>query len=412
MIRVSDYGDMRFLKHRKTTYLACTNRRNNPRTFGLKEHDRLSHVYVIGKTGVGKTTLLENIALQDIANDNGLTLIDYHGDLVERIVSCIPEHRRDDLIYFNVTTDTPYGYNPLKPVRAEHRALAASGLIETFHAQWGERAWGQRMEHIFRQIILLALEQPVEMTFADILRLLRDSAFRTRTSRNVSHKPVRDFWLCEYPKYGFRYKAEAIAPIQSKVSAFLADPKLCAILTEPKERLSFRRIMDTGKILLVNLSVGQIGTDSAGLLGGLLTSSIGLAALSRADIPEHERRFHSLISDEFQHTTTKSFVSLYPQLRKYKLSMTASHQYTHQIAEDVRFAILGNVGTIITFRLGAHDARFLAPEFQPVFNEHDLMSLQNYNIYLKLMIDGSPSKPFSAITSRILSTSSDRSTLT
>lgn len=358
----------------------------------------MSHLYVIGKTGTGKTTLLENVALQDIQSGRGLTLIDYHGDLVERIVARIPEHRRDDLDYFNLTQDTPYGYNPLKPVNAKHRALAASGLLEVFHMHWGGRAWGQRMEHILREAILCLLHQPEEMTMPDILRLLRDDAFRKKLAANVDHKPVREFWLFEYPKYSLRYKADAIAPIQSKVSAFLADPKLCATLTEPRRRLSFRKIMDRGRILLVNLSVGQLGTDSAGLLGGLITTSIGLAALSRADIPENNRRPHTLIADEFQHMTSKSLINLFPQLRKYKLSMAIAHQYVHQIDEDIRHAVLGNVGTLISFRVGAHDARFIAPEFQPTFGEQDLIRLPNHSIYLKLMIDGAPSKPFSADT--------------
>lgn len=389
---------MHYPANNTLTYLARSNGRYRQNTFGITQHDRMSHIYVIGKTGTGKTTLLENIALQDIRSGRGLTLIDYHGPLVERIAARIPDERAGDVDYFNVTQDTPYGYNPLRPVAANRRALAASGLLEVFHLHWGERAWGQRMEHVFRQAILCLLEQPEEMTLPDILRLLRDDTFRKEAARNVNHEPVREFWLYEYPKYSFRYKADAIAPIQSKVSAFLADPKLYAILTEPRKRLSFRRIMDSGRVLLINLSVGQLGTDSAGLLGGLLTTSIGLAALSRAGIPEEERQPHALIADEFQHMTSKSFISLFPQLRKYKLSMAIAHQYVHQIDEDIRHAILGNVGTLVSFRIGAHDARFIAPEFQPSFGEQDLIRLPNYSIYLKLMIDGTPSKPFSADT--------------
>tara|TARA_R110000787_G_scaffold108212_1_gene216484 strand:+ start:18618 stop:19718 length:1101 start_codon:yes stop_codon:yes gene_type:complete len=355
-------------------------------------------MYIIGKTGTGKTTLLENIALQDIKNGNGLTLIDYHGDLVERIVTHIPEHRCGDVDYFNVTKDTPYGYNPLKPVPAQYRALAASGLLEIFRMHWGERAWGQRMEHILRQAILALLEQPREMTLPDILRLLREEEFRKDVAAKVGHTAVQDFWLHEYPKYSSSYRADAISPVQSKISAFLANPKLYTILTKPQKPLSFRKIMDGGRILLVNLSVGQLGADSAGLLGGLLTTSIGLAALSRADIPEEERRPHALIADEFQHMTSKSLINLFPQLRKYKLSMIVAHQYIHQISEDIRHAILGNVGTIISFRVGAHDARVLAKEFEPTFTAQDLTKLPNYSIYLKLMIDGAPSKPYSADT--------------
>lgn len=379
-------------------YLAHTSRPSTKRTFGIKPADRRSHLYIIGKTGTGKTTLLENIALQDIENGGGITLIDYHGQLAESIAQRIPEHRFSDLRYFDVTGDPMYGYNPLKPVAAERRALAMSGFLEVLQMQWGERAWGQRMEHVLRQTILALLDQPEEMNLEDALRLLHDDDFRKEVAKNITHKPVRDFWFSEFPKYSARYKADAIAPIQSKLSAFLADPKLYTILTGDRERLSFRKIMDEGHILLINLSVGRIGTDTAGLLGGLLTTSIGLAALSRADTPENERRPHELISDEFQHTASKSFISLFPQLRKYMLSMTIAHQYTHQIDDDIRHAILGNVGTMIVFRVGAHDAQFLAPEFAPQFTEHDLINLPNHNIYIKLMVDGAPSKPFSATT--------------
>lgn len=390
------------LSNNDVTHLARTNEprshHSKLKVFGIKDADRFGHIYIIGKTGTGKTTLLENIAVQDIANNRGLTLIDYHGDLVERIAAQVPERRKDDLCYLNVTEDTPYGYNPLKPVGESRIALAASGLLEVLHMQWGERAWGQRMEHLLRQSVHALLSQPEEMTFPDLLRLFRDDTFRKDIAKHITHKPVRDFWLYEYPKYSFRYKADAIAPIQSKVSAFLADPKLYAILTGNRKHLSFRRIMDEGKILLVNLSVGQLGTDSAGLLGGLLTTSIGLAALSRSDTPEYARRPHSFIADEFQHMTTQSFISLFPQLRKYRISMAIAHQYCHQIDENIRYAILGNVGTMIVFRVGAQDARFIAPEFQPVFSEQDLIRLPNHSIYLKLLINGAPSKPFSADT--------------
>lgn len=380
------------------TGLARTNARQPYRAFGVKAADRLSHIYIIGKTGAGKTTLLENIARQDIRHGEGLTLLDYHGDLAERVAQNIPEYRRDDVIYFDATAETPHGYNPLRRVSPNRQTLAASGLLDVFHLQWGERAWGQRMEHVLRNALLALLAQPEEMTLLDVLRLLRDDVFRKGIARNVSHKPVRNFWLYEFPNYSFRYRADAIAPIQSKVSAFLSDPRLYAILTKPKQPLSFRRIMDEGKILLINLSVGKLGSDSAGLLGGLLITSIGLAGLSRADSPECSRRRHWLFADEFQHVTTASFVGMFPQLRKYHLGLTVAHQYVNQIDEDVRYAILGNTGTLIAFRLGAHDAPFIAREFEPTFRPQDFMALSNFNIYLKLMIDGTPSRPFSATT--------------
>jgi type IV secretory pathway TraG/TraD family ATPase VirD4 len=379
------------------TYFARILFRNQRQRFGIKRNDRLSHIYVIGKTGAGKSTLLETMMLQDISRGEGFTLLDPHGDLVERIAQAIPPHRRKDLIYFDVTDPAqPYGYNPLKRVAPEKRSLAASGILEVFHKTWGERAWGQRMEHILRNALLLLLDQP-EATLADLLTLFRDEAFRKNAAKNCSNEQVRDFWLQEFPKYS-RFAAEAVAPIQSKVSAFLSDPTLCRVLTTPREPIHIRKLMDEGKILLVNLAKGKLGEDSAALLGGLLVTTIGLAAFSRADMPEKDRRPHWLYVDEFQSFTTLSLANMLSELRKYKVGMTLAHQYLHQLDPDIRHAVLGNAATLIAFRLGAPDAAYIAREFDPVFTGTDVLTLPNYHIYLKLLVDGEPSKPFSATT--------------
>ena len=381
-------------------YFARTNARHPYRTFGIKRHgiDRLSHLYVIGKTGTGKSTLLQNMAIQDIRNGEGLTVVDPHGSLVEKIAANIPEHRRNDLIYFDPSDTTqPYGYNPLRRVSPDKRPLMASGLLEVFHKIWGERAWGQRMEHILRNAMLALLDQP-EVTLPDILRLLRDDTYRKNVIKNISHQPVADFWRYEYPKYSFRYKNEAIAPIVNKVSAFLSYPTLHTILTKPKQMLRFRDIMDKRKIFLVNLASGKLGSDAAGLLGGLLVTTLGLAAFSRADTKEEKRVPHFLYLDEFQNVTTQSLANFLPELRKFKLALTLCHQYTHQLEPDILHAVLGNAGTLISFRLGAKDAPLLAREFEPKFESVDLLNLPNYHIYLKLMIDGTPTQPFSATT--------------
>ena len=382
----------------RTTYLACTNARQPYRTFGIRQADRLSHIYIIGKTGAGKSTLLETMVRQDLERGEGLTLLDPHGDLVERIAAAVPKHRAGDVVYFDVPDPAqPYGYNPLKHVAEERRALAASGLLDVFHKIWGERAWGQRMEHVLRCALLALLEQP-DSILPDVLRLFRDDGFRKAVAGQISHKPVRDFWRYEYPKYPYRYRAEAVAPIVSKVSSFLADPRLHAILTEPRQPISLRRIMDGGKVLLLNLSLGRLGADSAGLLGGMLVTTMGLAGFSRADMPEARRRPHFLYLDEFQSFTTAALADMLPALRKYKVGMTVAHQYLHQLDEDVREAVLGNAGTLISFRLGARDATFIGKELAPEFNPLDLLRLPNYQICLKLMIEGTPSKPFSATT--------------
>ncbi|WP_339632774.1 type IV secretion system DNA-binding domain-containing protein [uncultured Sneathiella sp.] len=378
--------------------LGQTNARQPYRRFGIQMRDRLSHMYIIGRTGVGKSTLLENMIQQDIAKGEGVTLLDPHGDLIAGIAATIPEHRKDDVIYFDVTNwHQPYGYNPLKRVPRERRPMAASGMMEVFRKLWGEKAWGQRMEYILRNALLALLDQPAS-DLTHIQRVLTDKSFREHIARNVEHPPVRDFWLKEFKGYSYRYRAEAIAPIQSKIGAFLSDPRLYRILVEPKRPLSLRSIMDQGKILLVNLSVGQIGTDSAALLGGLLVTTLGLAGMSRADTPQQQRRPHWLYLDEFQSFTTLSMATMLSEIRKMNIGMCMAHQYLHQLEPDIRHAVLGNSGTLISFRVGAEDAGFLAKECQSVFTAQDLINLPNYNMYLKLMVDGMPSRPFSADT--------------
>jgi type IV secretory pathway TraG/TraD family ATPase VirD4 len=379
------------------TYFAQTLSRGQRQRFGIKRNDRLSHIHVIGKTGAGKSTLLETMMLQDIHRGEGFTLLDPHGDLVERIAQSIPRHRRKDVIYFDPSDPKqPYGYNPLKRVGPDKRSLAASGILEVFHKTWGERAWGQRMEHILRNALLLLLEQP-EATLADLLTLFRDETFRANAVKHCANEQVRNFWLYEFPKLG-RSSTEAVAPIQSKVSAFLSDPTLCHVLTTPQQPIHIRKLMDEGKIVLVNLAKGKLGEDSASLLGGLLMTTIGLAAFSRADTSEPDRRPHWLYIDEFQSFTTQSLANMLSELRKYKVGMVLAHQYLHQLDPDIRNAVLGNAATLIAFRLGAQDAAAIAKELAPVFNRTDLLALANYHIYLRLLIDGEPSKPFSATT--------------
>ena len=357
------------------------------------------HLYIIGKTGTGKSTLLETMVLQDIQNGEGISVIDPHGSLVDRIASAVPEHRRKDVIYFNPADPAqPYRYNPLAKVSPDKRALAAGNLMEVFQKVWAsQKNWGARMEHILRQSLLALLDQP-EAALPDILRLLGDDSYRKRVAQNVKHKPVADFWRYEYPKFAFGYRTEAVSPIVNKVSAFLSYPVLYKVFTEKDQMLDFRKIMDERKILLVNLGAGKLGFDAAGLLGGMLVGSLGLSAFSRADTPEEDRPEHYLYLDEFHNVTTQSLATFLPELRKFKLSITMAHQYMHQLDTDIQHAVLGNAATLISFRLGAKDAPLLAREFEPKFETVDLLNLPNYHIYLKLMIDGTPSQPFSATT--------------
>ena len=381
-----------------TTHFAHTNARHPYRTFGIKNYDRLSHTYIIGKTGAGKTTLLETMISQDIENGYGCALIDPHGDFVERIAANIPSHRQKDLIYLDVSDpDQPYGYNPLANVSPGNRPLVASGIMEVFKKMWGEAAWGVRMEHILRNALLALLDQPSAI-LPDIIRLITFKNYRLQVIRNIENKQVAKFWEFEFPKYSWKYQTDGIAPIQNKVGAFLADPRLYRILTRKDGGLRLRSIMDEGKILLVNLSKGKIGEDSSSLLGGLLVTSLGLAAFSRANIQEVTRHPYYIYIDEFQNFTTLALANMLSELRKFGVGMVLAHQYLHQLETDIRHAVLGNAGTLISFRLGAQDAGFIAHEFEPVFDRTDLLNLPNYNVYLKLMIDGTPTIPFSATT--------------
>ena len=271
-------------------------------------------------------------------------------------------------------------------------------MMEVFAKMWPE-AWGVRMEHILRNVLMALLEQP-SATLHDVLRIISDTKYRKSIAASLQNETVRTFLQKEFDRFTFGYRADGIAPIQNKVGAFLADPLLNRILTAPKHDLHIRRIMDEGQVLLVNLAKGRIGEDSSSLLGGLLVTTIGLAGYSRADIDPAKRRDFFVYVDEFQSFTTLALANMLSEMRKYRLGFTVAHQYLHQLEPDVRHAVLGNAGTIISFRVGAEDAPYLAREFNEVFDETDLVQLPNHHIYLKLMIGGTPSMPFSAMTVR------------
>jgi hypothetical protein len=382
----------------QVTHFAEANGRSPGRVFGIRRRDRRSHMYIIGKTGTGKSTLLYTLARRDILNGEGLALLDPHGDMVERIAATCPEYRRKDLIYFNVPDPSDsHTFNPLEYVTPDRRSLIAAGLLEVFRKTWTGNSWGVRLEHILRNALLTLVEQPTA-TLADILRLLDDKAYLKTALRHLTNEQVRRFWFDEWANYPVRYQIDAAAPIRNKVGAFLADPLLNRILGGTKGSLNLREIMDGRKILLVNLAKGKIGEDSATLLGSLLVSQLGSTGLSRADTPEANRPDFYVYLDEFQTFTTLSLATMLAELRKYRVNMTLANQYLSQMEPEVRDAILGNIGTLITFRLGPSDATFLAKEFEPEFMAEDLMRLSNYHIYLKLMINGTVSRPFSAVT--------------
>lgn len=376
---------------------AKTNFHNNGRLFGIKRGDRRAHMYVVGKTGTGKSTLIETLVSQDLESGEGLAVFDPHGDLIQRVLSRVPERRRDDLIYFNAPEpQQPLGFNPLENVPVLKRPLAASAVIDAFKKLW-EESWGPRLEHILRNALLGLLDQP-SATLADVLPLLMNRNFRREAIRHMMNPQVRAFWSHEYEGYPAYFRAAAIAPIQNKVGAFLADPLLNKILAGSEVTLNLREIMDERKILLVNLAKGKMGGDASALLGALLVASIAWSAFGRAELPESDRADFYLYLDEFHTFTTLSLAEMLSELRKYRVGLILAHQYTAQLDPAVRDAIFGNAGTLISFRVGPDDAKVLAKEFYPVFSELDLISLPNHAVYLKLMIDGTPSPPFSANT--------------
>jgi hypothetical protein len=379
------------------TYLARLNYRNDRRLFGIRRSDRRFHMYIVGRTGTGKSTLLDILVRQDIRNGEGLALFDPHGDLVERLVDEARQFRPGDLLYFDVPSrNQPFRFNPLEGVPLSKRSVAAAGLLDVFKKLWAD-FWGPRTEHILRNALLALFDQP-SATLADILRLLREKSFRETAASRVTSFQVKRFWLEEYKGYSPGFRSQAIAPIQNKVGAFLSDRILNQILTESGTMLDLRVAMDAGKILLVNLAKGKIGEDSASLLGAMLVSQIGATGLSRADLPESERRDFYVYLDEFQTFSTQSLANMLSELRKYRVNLILANQYLSQVDSEVSDAILANAGTLISFRLGPGDAAYLAKEFQPQFEAIDLLNLPNHSIYLKLMIDGAVSKPFSATT--------------
>src|SRR5712691_4932276 len=381
----------------RITALAVTNFRNDHRRFGIKRADRRAHMYIIGKTGTGKSTLIANLARQDLVHGEGFALLDPHGDLVEQVLRALPEERQRDLICFNVPdTAHPLAFNPLESGQPALKPLVASGLISVFKKIWAE-SWGPRMEYILRNALLALLDLP-GCTLLDIPRLLDDLAFRLHVLAYVRNDQVRRFWLREYGNYPARFRAEAIAPIQNKVGEFLVNPILRSIVGQPRSAFNLRRVMDEGKILLVNLAKGKIGEDTSALLGAMLVTKISLAALSRAELPEADRRDFYLYADEFPTFTTNSFAGMLSEMRKYHVGLVLAHQYLSQVEEATRDAILGNVGSVISFRIGLTDALLLEKEFYPELRAVDFVSLPNYEIYLKLMIDGVVSRPFSAAT--------------
>lgn len=381
----------------QVTLFGQANYRHFNHRFGIKIPDRRYHMYAIGKTGTGKSTMLRNMIIDDIQKGRGVCVVDPHGDLINHVLDYIPDHRIDDIVYFNpADREHPIGFNLLESVDPDLKNIVASGLMSIFTKLWAN-VWSARMEYILRNVILALLEYP-EATMLEIMKLLVDPVFRRKVLYHVKDPVIRAFFLEEYDKWDPKFRTEAIASLQNKVGQFLSSSTIRNIMGQKKSTIDMRQIMDEGKILLVDLSVGKIGEDNAALLGSMVITKIQLSAMGRADTPEEQRRDFYLYVDEFQNFATDSFAVILSEARKYRLNLIIAHQYIAQMSEVVASAVFGNVGTIVAFRVGASDAGALAREFEPVFNANDLVNLDNYHVYLKMAIDARTAAPFSAVT--------------
>jgi len=382
---------------KEINFFARTEFKNKVVTFGIKKYDRRKHVYIIGKTGTGKTTLIANMAINDMRNREGVAVIDPHGDLCEILLDYIPSYRLNDVCYLDPSdVGNPFALNPLQVDNKEHQELVASGIVSIFYKLYSY-SWGPRLEYILRNTLLTLVTRP-DSTLVDLPVLLTNKNFRRSVVERLDDPVLENFWIKEYEKMPDRLQSEAISPILNKVGQFVASPTIRAIIGQTRSTVDLEKIMNEGKILLVNLSSGKIGEDNAALLGAMFITKIQLAAMGRAKVPEEERRDFYLYVDEFQNFATSSFIKILSEARKYRLNLALANQYIAQVPEDVQKAIFGNIGTLLSFLVGAEDSQILAREFGGVYSEEELVSLGNFQIITKIAIDNLTSRPFYAFT--------------
>jgi len=387
----------RDMENQGITILGETNYRNQRKRFGIRDYDRQRHIYIVGQTGMGKSTLLLNMLVQDIQRGKGVALVDPHGDLAEQLLDYIPQRRMTDVIYINPTDiEYPVGINLLDDDKSIGQYLIASHLVDIFKKIWSD-SWGPRLEYILRNTILALLEFGGH-TLLSIPRLLIDPEFRAIVLNKVQDPVVRSFWQVEYELYPKVFRTETISPIQNKVGQFLSVPVMRNILGQTQNKVDFRAAMDSGRILVVNLAKGQLGEDNTGLLGSLVVSKLFLTAMSRSDVPVAKRTPFTVYVDEFQSFASDNFAHTLSEMRKFGLHLVLAHQYLAQLPLRLRSAVFGNVGTIIAFRVGAEDGEYLEKEYSPTFRASDLQSLSAYDIYVKLSIEGKTTDAFSGRT--------------
>ena len=377
------------------TYFGETDHRNSGQRFGIRLRDRLSHVYICGKTGVGKSHLLRTMVTQDVLRMNGCAVLDAHGDLCTAIATDCQSHRSDMIVVELHDPASPWRYNPMRRQPFQDRARHAAGLVEAFKKQWPDD-WGPRLEHLLRNVLLTLLEQE-EGNLCDVPALLTDSGFRASAVAKVTDPIVRQFWSNEFDRYSFGFKSVIVAPLQNKIGALLTDSTSRRFLTQPGTELDLRAIMDRGQVLLINLDKGRIGEGPAAVVGSLIFSGLADAAMSRSETPESFRRPFFVFADEFQTWTTLSIANSLAELRKYRVGLTLANQHLGQLDPAIRDAVFGNAGTLIVFRVGAQDASFLSRELSPRFDASDLTNLERFHFVTRLLIDGVQSPPFSAV---------------
>lgn len=374
-------------------FFARTEFKNKMMTFGVKAPDRRRHMYIIGKTGTGKSTLVANMAISDIRNGKGMCIIDPHGDLCETILDYIPSYRINDVIYLD-PSDLTHAFllNPLEVTDSYQMELVVSGIVATFHKIYGE-SWGPRLEYILRNTLMTVVRVP-NPTLLMVPEMLTNDKFRSEALKHVDDPILKSFWENEFANMTDKLRAESISPILNKVGQFISSRFIRNIISHPKSTIDLQKIMDEGKILLLNLSQGRLGEDNSALLGAMFITKIQLAAMNRVSIPEPQRRDFYLYVDEFQNFATTSFIKILSEARKYRLNLILANQYISQIEPNVRGAIFGNVGTMMSFLVGAEDAGYMAREFTERFKEEDLLALGNYQAIVKLAIDSITQSPF------------------
>ncbi len=377
----------------ETNFFAQTQFKNKITNFGIKSEDRRKHFYLIGKTGTGKSTLIANMAINDFRNRKGLCVIDPHGDLCEILLNYIPSFRVNDVVYLDPADKThAFSLNPLSVDNPEQKELVVSGIVAIFHKLYGH-TWGPRLEYILRNALLSVISLP-DATLLMVQDILTDDNFRHRVVERMTDRVLRNYWINEFEQMQPRLKSESISPILNKVGQFTSSHLMRNIIKNPKSTVDLEKIMNEGKILILNLSQGRIGEDNAALLGAMTITKIQLAAMNRVSVPEEKRRDFYLYVDEFQNFATTSFIKILSEARKYRLNLILANQYTSQVPEDVRAAIFGNVGTMMSFLIGAQDSAYIGKEFGERFKAEDLLLLGNFQAVIKLAVDGITQSPF------------------